>query len=84
MPTLVLGYSVKSRGIAKDLFGDYTNYVFSIKDLTNSSDLKNSFIWILEHENEIRKKLEEVMPDYKERAKKVGYIIKEMLYGKDL
>lgn len=84
VPTLVLGYSVKSRGIAKDLFGDYTNYVFSIKDLTNSSDLKNSFIWILEHENEIRKKLEEVMPDYKERAKKVGYIIKEMLYGKDL
>lgn len=84
VPTLVLGYSVKSRGIAKDLFGDYTNYVFSIKDLTNSSDLKNSFIWILEHEYEIRKKLEEVMPDYKERAKIVGYIIKEMLYGKDL
>lgn len=84
VPTLVLGYSVKSRGIAKDLFGDYTNYVFSIKDLTNSSDLKNSFIWILEHENEIRKKLEEVMPDYKERTRKVGFIIKEMLYGKDL
>lgn len=84
VPTLVLGYSVKSRGIAKDLFGDYTNYVFSINDLANKSDLKNSFIWITEHENEIHKKLEEVMPDYKERTQKVGFIIKEMLYGKDL
>ena len=82
VPTLVLGYSVKSRGIAKDLFGDYTHYVVSIKDLKNCYDLKNSFIWIQEHEDIIRQRLDSVMPEYQERAKKVGYIVKDLLYDK--
>ena len=33
IPTLVMGYSVKSRGIAKDLFNDYAHFVVPVQDL---------------------------------------------------
>ena len=32
VPTLVLGYSVKSKGIAKDIFGTYEEYVLPKND----------------------------------------------------
>lgn len=64
VPTLVLGYSVKSRGIAKDLFGDYQNYVLPVQDMNDSSELLNSFKWIMKHEIDIRNHLRKVMPDY--------------------
>lgn len=35
VPTLVLGYSVKSRGIAKDIFGSEENYVIPVQDISN-------------------------------------------------
>ena len=31
VPTLVVGYSVKAKGIAKDIFGTYENYVIPVK-----------------------------------------------------
>ena len=46
VPTLVLGYSIKSRGIATDLFGSDENYVISIQDLLNEEDLYLSLIHI--------------------------------------
>lgn len=33
VPTLVVGYSVKAKGIAKDIFGEYENYVLSVQGL---------------------------------------------------
>lgn len=68
VPTLVLGYSVKSRGIAKDLFGDYQNYVLPVQDMNDSSELLNSFKWIMKHGNDIKNHLKEVMPDYVSKA----------------
>lgn len=68
VPTLVLGYSVKSRGIAKDLFGDYQNYVLPVQDMNDSRELLDSFKWIMKHENDIKNHLKEVMPDYVTKA----------------
>ncbi|MGF0053552.1 polysaccharide pyruvyl transferase family protein [Catenibacterium mitsuokai] len=75
VPTLVLGYSVKSRGIAKDLFGDYQNYVLPVQDMNNSRELLDSFKWIMKHEIDIRNHLREVMPDYISKA----YLAKDAL-----
>lgn len=75
VPTLVLGYSVKSRGIAKDLFGDYQNYVLPVQDMNNSMELLDSFKWIMKHEIDIRNHLREVMPDYISKA----YLAKDAL-----
>lgn len=68
VPTLVLGYSVKSRGIAKDLFGDYKNYVLPVQDMNDSRELLDSFKWVMKHEKDIKSHLKEVMPDYVSKA----------------
>lgn len=68
VPTLVLGYSVKSRGIAKDLFGDYQNYVLPVQDMNDSRELLDSFKWVMKHEKDIKSHLKEIMPDYVSKA----------------
>lgn len=61
VPTIVLGYSVKSRGIAKDLFGE-EKFVLDANILSNAQTLNSEFLKLLEQENEIRKTLRKVVP----------------------
>ena len=68
VPTLVLGYSVKSKGIAKDLFGTDKNYVIPVQKVKDSDTLKNHFIWIVEQEQTIREHLAKIMPEYIEKS----------------
>ena len=42
VPTLVIGYSVKSRGIAKDIFGEYESYVCGVEDMESGTELKDN------------------------------------------
>lgn len=64
VPTLVVGYSIKARGIAKDIFGTEENYVIPVQSLTENTDLTNAFRWILDHEEKIRKHLAIFIPNY--------------------
>lgn len=68
VPTLVLGYSVKSRGIAKDLFGTDEHYVLPVQQLADADVMTEAFCWLMEHEQDIRSRLEGVMPGYIRRA----------------
>ena len=68
VPTLVIGYSVKAKGIAKDIFGTYENYVLPVQSLSNKDDLINAFEWMKTNEDGIRKHLNEFMPGYKEKV----------------
>ena len=68
VPTLVAGYSVKSRGIARDLFGTEEHYVLPVQDLKTGDDLSDAFRWLLENEDAVRTRLEAVMPDYIQKA----------------
>lgn len=43
VPTLVIGYSVKSRGIAKDLFGTFEGYVIPVQNMTDAQALINGY-----------------------------------------
>lgn len=70
VPTLVIGYSVKSKGIAQDIFGNYENYVISKDELKNNK-LIEKFKYIENNQNGIRKILNEKMPVYKENAKNI-------------
>ena len=47
VPTLVIGYSVKSRGIATDLFGSYENYVLPVQELKEPDEMIRAYKWIL-------------------------------------
>ncbi len=72
VPTLVVGYSVKARGIARDLFGKEESYVIPVQSLKKTGDLTEGFRWLLQHEKEIREHLEAVMPSYREQAYLTG------------
>lgn len=61
VPTLVIGYSVKAKGIAKDLFGTYDNYVIDTTEL-NSEDLIKKFKYIDKNKNKIKTALQNQMP----------------------
>ncbi|MDD7740976.1 MAG: polysaccharide pyruvyl transferase family protein [Fusicatenibacter sp.] len=71
VPTLVLGYSIKSRGIATDLFGTEEHYVVPVEKLQEREDLTKAFSWMWRNEAVVRKRLETVMPEYVERTKDV-------------
>lgn len=79
VPTLVVGYSVKAKGIAKDLFGTFENYVKPVQELETSEQLKEAFYWIYEREEEIRQHLERIMPNYIEKAREAGVKLKEIM-----
>lgn len=64
VPTLVVGYSVKARGIAKDIFGTYDNYVVSVQQLQKKDDLSKAFRWIMNNESAIKERLNSYIPDY--------------------
>ena len=68
VPTLVLGYSVKSRGIATDIFGTDEKYVLPVQSLSTPKELAHHFIWMLNHEKEIRTHLQKIMPEYISKA----------------
>lgn len=83
IPTLVVGYSVKARGIAKDLFGTDKNYVLPVQTLENKDDLIKAFEWMQNREEDIRSHLQQIMPEYKMRAAGGGELIKELVAGEE-
>lgn len=72
VPTLVVGYSVKAKGIAKDIFGTYDHYVLPVQSLNEKDDLVKSFQWLAHHETDIKNHLHDFMPGYKEKALEAG------------
>ena len=66
VPALALSYSIKSIGIANDLFGNSGKYVVSRKDLINVYDLKEIFIEnLIKQEEEILDLYRRTLPEYK-------------------
>lgn len=80
VPTLVVGYSVKAKGIAQDLFGTEEDYVLPVQSLALSSDLTNAFCWLCEHETEIRTKLKHFIPEYCDRMENAVEKVKGMVH----
>ena len=81
VPTLVLGYSVKAKGIAKDIFGTFDNYVLPVQSLQKEDDLTKAFKWLCNHEENIRAHLQSFMPSYIKRAWEAGSEINKLIGG---
>jgi len=79
IPTLVIGYSVKARGIAQDIFGTEEGYVLSIQELKDENQLIQIFNGIMDKEKEIRDHLKKFMPSYINKAWQGGKDIKQLL-----
>lgn len=82
VPTLVVGYSVKSRGIATDLFGTDENYVVPVQSLQEAGKLTEMFMWFRKNESEIRTSLQKIMPEYQNRARAAAASLEALLEGR--
>lgn len=69
VPTMVLGYSVKSKGIAKDIFGE-EKLVLDLNEISDSQKLIAKFEEMKSQENELREILKLRIPDIKKMAEK--------------
>lgn len=79
VPTLVVGYSVKAKGIARDIFGTYEHYVVPVQSLKNEDDLVKAFQWLSGHEDQIRRHLQEFMPSYCAKAWEAGKEVRKLI-----
>ena len=79
VPTLAVGYSVKARGIARDIFGSEENMIIPVQSLENEDDLVNAFKYIQENEESIRKHLQDFMPSYIEKAWQAGDEVRKLI-----
>lgn len=78
VPTIAVGYSIKARGIARDIFGTEKNYVVSVQNFTDKDDLKNAFQWLEKHENEVKNILINRMPEYCRKSLVAGDAVKKL------
>lgn len=79
VPALALGYSVKAKGIARDIFGTEENLVLPVQTFNDPEATVRGFDYLMEHEDEIRQKLEDVMPEYKENARKSAEVFEKLI-----
>lgn len=78
VPTLVVGYSVKARGIARDLFDDENGYVLPVQELTKPEELTNSFIRLYDKNDEIQRHLVDIIPSYKAQSSKANEALSKL------
>jgi colanic acid/amylovoran biosynthesis protein len=67
VPTLALGYSIKSKGILKDL-GLSEQLVMDSKKIENENELIKAFLYLAEQEQEIKRHLNTRISDYQKKA----------------
>lgn len=74
IPTLVIGYSVKAKGIAQDLFGTYEKYVLPVQALKKKDDMTEAFKWLQNNESNIKQQLDTIIPNIKEQVSNINQI----------
>ena len=79
VPTLVVGYSVKARGIARDLFGTEDVYVLPVQQLRESDELTRAFVRLYEKRDAIRAHLNKTLPGYIARADEARKALEELV-----
>ena len=82
VPTLVVGYSIKARGIAIDIFGTEKNYVVDVRSLQNDNELLDSFKKLFSKKDHIKSYLQNYMPNYIAKTKyavdKLNVLLKDL------
>ena len=79
VPALALGYSVKAKGIARDIFGSEENLVLPVQTFNDPEATVRGFDYLVENEAEIKDRLVSIMPEYKENAKKSADVFERLV-----
>jgi colanic acid/amylovoran biosynthesis protein len=82
IPTLVIGYSVKAKGIASDIFGTFEDYVIPVQYLGEEDALVKAFMWLEQHESAIKEHLSKSMPEYIDRTWLAGQEVNRIIESK--
>lgn len=76
-PSIALGYSIKSRGIAKDLGLD-ERLVIDYHNVKKAKEMIECFEYMVQNEEQIRNYLQLVMPDYVKKAYSAKDVIEKL------
>lgn len=76
VPTLVIGYSVKSKGIATDLFGTDEHFVVPVYNISDENAVTKEVMNLIENRAKIKQQLESLMPEYIKKAYGVQELLK--------
>lgn len=68
IPTLVVGYSIKARGICNDIFGREDGLLVDVRNFKSDNDLIYMYEKFVEQERELKSSLEHIMPEYCQKA----------------
>jgi polysaccharide pyruvyl transferase WcaK-like protein len=79
VPTLVIGYSIKAKGIANDIFGNYKDYVLPVQELKGEKEVLEAFKKLMQNETKIREHYKNFMPEYIEKTWLAGKEIEKLL-----
>lgn len=71
VPTLVIGYSVKAKGIARDLFGDEAGHLIPVQELTGENELIAAFDALAARAQQERTFLQQRIPAYTAGAEEI-------------
>lgn len=83
VPTVVIGYSVKARGIARDLFGTEKNYVLPVQSLENDNEFIEMYEFLAKNKEQIKQKLLEIMPQYIHKSHSATEVLKRVMEEKE-
>ena len=81
VPAIALGYSVKAKGIARDLFGSEQELVLPVQTFLDSQLSINAINYLIDNENAIKDIYREKLPAYIENAKKSAELFKNLVNG---
>ncbi len=68
VPTICIGYSMKARGISKDVYG-HLDWLIKGQDLVDTSILGDRMASLYERESEVRSHLERMNPIFQQRTR---------------
>lgn len=77
VPSIALGYSIKSKGIAKDL-GLSEKLVVDSKRI-QKGELVSSFEWIINNEKQIKNHMTDIMPSYIQSTYNIRNVLKSVI-----
>ena len=79
VPTLVIGYSIKACGIARDIFGTEKDYVLPVQNIAKEDEITKAFIVLQQQEKTIRSHYKKFMPIYIARVYEGAQEIKKLV-----
>ena len=81
VPAIALGYSVKAKGIARDLFGSEENLVLPVQTFDSPQLSVKAIQYLIEKEEDIKALYAERLPQYIEKAKDSARLLADLIDG---